>query len=444
YAGTINSQGYLEIEVTKESKNSTLQRIVDLTSNATANKANYQKFIEKFSNYYTPAVLLLAILLVLIPVLLGQDFREWFERGITLLLIACPCALVISTPISIFSAVGNASTKGILVKGGRFLEEIGGIKAMAFDKTRTLTYGKPKIEEIITYQEATEEEILACAAGLEKHSEHPMAHAVIEYAREKSIKEHLVKDFRSIAGKGIAADCLICKVGQHILGNLDLIIDHDNKVSNEIKNKIAEIQDRGNTPLILADHEGVKGIIVVSDEIRPESEQLINYLNQLKIKPVVLTGDNQKTANTVAKKLDIDEVYGNLLPEGKVEKFQLLKQLYGKVAMVGDGVNDAPVLAASNVGIAMGAVGSDIAIESADIALMNDKIELLPFLIKLGRHTKQTIQLNIAFAMITKLIALILAGLGIIGLGIAIFADVGVTVLVILLSLNILNYNDRS
>ena len=442
YASTVNMQGYLEVEVLKEAKNSTVQRIVDLTSQATANKANYQKFIEKFSNYYTPIVFVLSILSVIIPTLIfGQDFRIWFERAITLLIIACPCALVISTPISIFSAVGNASTKGILIKGGRFLEELGAIKAIAFDKTRTLTFGKPMIEKIIPYQNATEEEILACAAGMESKSEHPMAHAVIEYAKAKGIEPHQVKNFHAITGKGIEADCLICAFGLHLLGNLDLILENNNHITEDMLAEIIKIQESGNTPLILADHGGVKGIIVVSDEIRPEANKLMQMLRALGIKPIILTGDNQKTANTVATVLSIDEVYGNLLPEGKVEKFQLLKDRYLRVAMVGDGVNDAPVLAISNVGIVMGAVGSDVAIESADIALMNDNIELIPFLVLLGRHTKKTIQFNILLAVITKVIALFLAGFGVIGLGIAIFADVGITTIVIVLSLKILSYN---
>jgi len=440
FAGTINKQGYLEIEVSKLAENSVVQRIVDLTSKATANKANYQQFIEKFSTIYTPIVFVTALLIVLIPTLLGQNFLEWFERGITLLLIACPCALVISTPISIFSAVGNASTKGILIKGGRFLEELGDIKAIAFDKTRTLTLGKPEVKEVFTFQNATQEEVLACAAGIENKSEHPLSIAVINYAKEHNLNFHEIRDFKAITGKGITADCLVCNIGTCLLGNLDLIIEKQNSVDKGIVEKLTEIQVQGDTPIILADKEGVKGIIVIADKIREESMPLIRDLKNLNIVPILLTGDNQRTANSVAHYLHIDKVYGDLLPEGKVERLKKIQNDLGAIAMVGDGVNDAPVLATSNIGIAMGAVGSDVAIESADIALMNDKIELIPFLINLGKHTKRTIQTNIALALITKLVALALATTGFIGLGIAIFADVGVTIIVILLSLNIMNF----
>lgn len=440
YASSLNNQGYLEIEVTKLAGDSVVQRIVELTSQATANKANYEKFIEKFSSYYTPTVFVFAILIVIVPTMLGQSFLEWFERGITLLLIACPCALVISTPISIFSAVGNASAKGILIKGGRFLEELGEVRAIAFDKTRTLTLGKPEIKDVFTYQGATHDEVLACAAGMENRSEHPLSQAVVKYAKDNNIKIHEVKDFKAITGKGIMADCIVCKVGTHLLGNLELIIENVGGIPEEITAKLEEIQEQGDTPIMLADKDGVKGIIVVADQIRNESPKLIQDLMGANITPLLLTGDNARTAKSVAHTLGITEVYGDLLPEGKVEKLRELRSKYGTVAMVGDGVNDAPVLASANIGIAMGAVGSDIAIESADIALMNDKIELIPFLITLGKHTKKTIQLNILFALITKFVALVLAGLGIIGLGIAIFADVGVTVVVILQSLKILNF----
>ncbi|HRN69841.1 MAG TPA: cation-translocating P-type ATPase [Candidatus Woesebacteria bacterium] len=440
FAGTVNMQGFLEIKVTKRAEDTTIKKIAELTQKAASNKANYQKFIEKFSNYYTPTILVGSILMVIIPIILGGDFSTWFARGITLLVIACPCALVISTPISIFSAVGNASAKGILIKGGRFLEEIGQVKAIAFDKTRTLTYGRPRIEKIITYQGTSETEILACAAGMESQSEHPMGQAVIDYAKEKELEGHTIKNFKAITGKGVQADCLVCEIGTHLLGNLQLLVDNNHEIPKGIEADIKSIQETGQTPLILADKGGIKGIIVVSDEVKPESIKLMSALTNMKITPIILTGDSQKTANTVARELDISNVYGDLLPEDKVSKLIEAKKQYGTVSMVGDGVNDAPVLASSNVGIALGAVGSDIAIESADIALMNDRIDLLPFLIKLGRKTKSTIQVNVALAITTKLIAIVLTILGIANLALAIFADVGVTFLVVLLSLQLLSY----
>lgn len=443
YAGTQNMSGTLTIKVLKEVKDSALQKIVALTSQALVNKASYQKFIEKFAQIYTPLVLVASILLVAIPSLMNGNFLEWFTRGITLLIIACPCALVISTPISIFSAIGNASKKGILIKGGKFLEQLGEIKAIAFDKTRTLTYGKPVVERVYTYLNASEEDVLSCAAGMEKYSEHPLAHAVIEYAKEKKLILHDFENFSSIPGKGIKGDCVICHVGEHILGNLQLLIDNSVYLSQEVTNTIREIQEAGQTPIMLADHEGIKGILVVADEIKPESASLIESLKGLGIKNVILTGDNQKTANTVANSLEIDEVYGDLLPEDKVDKIEELKRKYSPIAMVGDGVNDAPSLAMSDVGVALGAAGSDVAIESGDIALMNDNIELLPFLIQLGKKVSLTIKFNIALAVGTKAIALVLTSLGHLYLAGAIFADVGVTIIVILNSLRLTNYKDE-
>lgn len=440
FAGSVNIQGFLEIRVEKKAEDSTLNKIIKLTESAANNKANYQQFIEKFSAYYTPAVFIGSILLVLIPTLLGQGFSMWFERGITLLVIACPCALVISTPISIFSAVGNASKKGILVKGGRFLEELANIKAIAFDKTRTLTFGNPTIKEVITYQGAAETDILSCAAGMESRSEHPMAYAVVDYAKQKGLNHHDVYDFQAIAGKGIKADCKVCNIGPHLLGNLKLLVENKAAISDQAKEDIKKIQASGLTPLMLADKDGIKGLIVVADEIRPESYALIAKLKQMHITTVILSGDQDSTTRTVAEELNVTEAYGNLLPEDKAAKLKGLKQQHGSVAMIGDGINDAPVLAASDVGIAMGAAGSDIAIETADIALMNDNIELLPYLIQLGKKTTQTIKYNVLLAILTKFGAIILTTLGLANLALAIFADVGVTIIVILLSLRLIGF----
>lgn len=443
YAGTLNISGSLTIKVTKGTKDSTIQKIVNLTSLALANKASYQKFIERFAQIYTPAVLVGAILLTIIPGVITGNLLEWFTRGITLLLIACPCALVISTPISVFSAVGNASKKGILVKGGKFLEELGAVNAIAFDKTRTLTYGKPIVEKVYTFFHTTEEEILSCAAGLEKFSEHPLALAVTDYAKDKKLKLHEYIKFSSIPGKGIKGDCIVCNVGEHVLGNIQMLIDNQTVLTEDVRKIIKEVQYSGKTPILLADHEGIKGIIVIADEIKPQSAKLIDEIRRLGITSIMLTGDNSRTAATVANLIKIDETYGDLLPEDKVEKVKEIKNKYGTIAMVGDGVNDAPSLALADVGIAMGAAGSDVAVESSDIALMNDRIELLPFLIRLGNSTGNTIKFNIALAFITKAIALLLTITGHIDLAGAIFADVGVTIIVILNSLKLLKFEKK-
>lgn len=441
YAGTVNMQGFLEIKVEKLSSQSVVQRIVELTSKATANKAEYQKFIEKFSKYYTPVVFVIALVIVAIPtIFFSQPFVLWFERGITLLLIACPCALVISTPISIFSAVGNASSKGILIKGGRFLEEIGNVKLIAFDKTRTLTLGKPFVKAFYPMKGVEKNDAIACASGIEQFSEHPLSHAITDFAKRLKITEHRINNFSAVVGKGVTAECVTCDSGEHIIGSSQFIIEKNSKIPKEAQQIIDESLASGDTPIILADRNGVKGIFVLSDEIRNESQKLINDLHSLGVHSAILTGDSEKTASYVANYLLIDKFYGKLLPDQKVEKLRDFQKQYKTVAMVGDGVNDAPVLATSNIGIAMGAVGSDLAIESADIALMNDNIALIPSLIKLGKHTSRTIQFNISLALVTKVVALLLASFGYIGLGLAIFADVGVTMIVILVSLNIMNF----
>lgn len=440
FAGTLNMQGYLEARVTKLAADSTLSKIIDITFAATKTKAETQKFIETFASYYTPAIIVIAALLVIIPTLLfSQPFNQWFEQAITILVIACPCALVISTPISIYGAIGNASAKGALVKGGKYIEAIGQIKAVAMDKTRTLTYGKPKVTDVIPFGETTREHLLACAAGIEAYSEHPLAQAVVDAANEEKIEIHGVENFQAVMGKGAKADCVVCYDKHHCIGKLPFITE-EHKVQEEVVKQVEALQLQGKTSIVVSSHDGVEGVIALTDEIKTESKSTIAELRELGVEIVMMTGDNHAPAMLVAKEVGITEVKAEMLPEDKADAVRELLAKYGATAMVGDGVNDAPALALSSVGIAMGAAGSDAAIEAASIAILNDRLELIPYLIRLGRRTISTIKINTALAIATKLVFVVLAILGISSLALAIFADVGVTVLVILNSLRLLSF----
>ncbi|HRI05186.1 MAG TPA: cation-translocating P-type ATPase [Pyrinomonadaceae bacterium] len=440
FAGTLNLQGYLEAKVTKLAKDSTLARIIETTFAATKTKAETQKFIETFAGYYTPAIMLIALLLVAVPtIILGLPFNPWFEQAITILVIACPCALVISTPISIYASIGNASARGVLIKGGKYIEAIGQVKAIAMDKTRTLTYGKPKVTDVIPFGDTTREHLLACAAGIETYSEHPLAQAIVDAAKFEKLAIHGVENFQAVMGKGAKANCVVCYDSHHCIGKLPFITE-EHAVQEEVVAKVGALQLEGKTSIVVSNHGGVEGIIALTDELKPESKQAVADLREMGISAIMLTGDNHAPAEAVAALVGITEVKAEMLPEHKADAIRELIQKYGAVAMVGDGVNDAPALALSNVGIAMGAAGSDTAIEAASIAILNDRLELIPFLVRLGRKTISTIKINTAAAVLIKIVFVTLAIFGLSSLALAIFADVGVTVLVILNSLRLLNF----
>ncbi|MBC7798582.1 MAG: cation-translocating P-type ATPase [Pyrinomonadaceae bacterium] len=440
FAGTLNLQGYLEAEVLKTATDTTLAKIITTTFAATKTKAETQKFIEKFSSYYTPTIIVIAALITIIPTfLLSQPFDVWFERAITILVIACPCALVISTPISIYAAIGNSSKRGILVKGGKYIEAIGKIKVVAMDKTRTLTYGKPKVTDVLPFGEISREHLLACAAGIETYSEHPLATAIVEAANLEKLDFHQVENFQAVLGKGAKADCVVCYDKHHCIGKLQFITE-EHAVKDEIIEQVERLQRMGKTSIVVAGTSQVEGIIALTDEIKPESRRSVRELQKLGIEIVMLTGDNLAQAEKVAFEVGITHVKAEMLPEDKAAAITELLQKFGAVAMVGDGVNDAPALALSNVGIAMGAAGSDTAIEAANVAILNDRLELIPYLVRLGRRAILTIKINTAFAIATKVVFVTLAIAGFSSLALAIFADVGVTILVILNSLRILNF----
>ena len=440
FAGTLNMQGYLEAAVTKTAKDTTLAKIIETTFAATKTKAETQKFIETFAGYYTPSIIVIATLLVVIPTLVfAQAFNPWFEQAITILVIACPCALVISTPISIYAAIGNASARGALVKGGKYIEAIGQIKAVAMDKTRTLTYGKPKVTDVIPFGETSREHLLACAAGIETYSEHPLAQAIVQAANEERIEIHAVENFQAVMGKGAKADCVVCYDKHHCIGKLPFITE-EHSVQDEVIKKVEALQMQGKTSIVISSNNSVEGVIALTDEIKTESKSVIAELKSLGVTTVMVTGDNHAPAEAVAREVGITEVKAEMLPEHKADAVRELLQKYGAVAMVGDGVNDAPALALASVGVAMGAAGSDTAIEAASIAILNDRLELIPYLVRLGRRTISTIKINTTLAVATKIIFIVLAILGISSLALAIFADVGVTILVILNSLRLLRF----
>lgn len=443
FAGTLNEEGLLEVEVTKSVEDTTISKIIHLVEEAQAERAPSQAFVDKFAKYYTPAIILFALgLAVIPPLLMGADWGEWIYRGLAVLVVGCPCALVISTPVAIVTAIGNAAKNGVLIKGGVYLEETGSLKSIAFDKTGTLTKGKPEVTEVIAIK-GDEYELFSIAAALEKGSQHPLALAIVRKAEkdESDFKKFEVENFSSITGKGIKAT--INDTHYHI-GSPGLFEElFDNGLSDSLANQIKSLQKQGKTVMVLGNETDVLALIAVADQVRKSSKVAIQKLNELGIEhTVMLTGDNEATAKAIGYQVGVTDVYSELLPQEKLEAIKKLKQ-NGKVAMVGDGVNDAPALATSTVGIAMGGAGTDTALETADIALMADDLTKLPFTIRLSRKALQIIKQNIAFALGIKIIALALIFPGWLTLWMAIFADMGATLLVTLNGLRLLGVKDK-
>jgi Zn2+/Cd2+-exporting ATPase len=446
YAGTKNGDGYMEVVVSKEAKDTTLSKIVALTYKAAQKKSSSQRFIEKFSKIYTPIVMAAAVLIVIIPVLIFQgSFTHWFTQALTLLIISCPCALVISTPVAVFSALGNATRNGVLIKGGRYLEDLGKIKAIAFDKTKTLTRGEPAVSDIITFGPYQQKDVLACAAGLEKFSEHPIAKSLIDKAKELQLDVHEFKDFKSVIGKGVKGQCLVCSDSAHFLGSFNFICEQQENIADKkVMGKINEFEKQGKTVVLMSENKTIKGIIAITDQLREEAIKIVKSLKKLKIKLYILSGDTLPSASFIGASVGIDTVKAGLLPDEKVKEIKKLMEKYQYVAMIGDGVNDAPALASASIGISMGSVGSDVAIENSDIALLNDNLEMIPYMVKLGRKSSKIIRFNIISAIIIKFAILVLAIFGQGNLLLAIFADVGVTIFVIINALRLFAFKENN
>lgn len=441
FAGTINLNGYLEIKVTKESKNSTFAKIVELIDKAQRSRAPAQEFIDAFAKYYTPAVVVTALLVAVVPPLFfGGASGDWLYRALVLLVIACPCALVISTPVSIASAIGGASRHGVLIKGGKYLELLGKVKAVAFDKTKTLTYGEPKVTDVLTFNGFSEEEVLADAAGIENFSSHPLSKSILDFVQEKGVTPHAMEKYENVTGKGSKATCLVCNNLEHCIGNLKLLSAH-NISTKEVIDKVEKLEKEGKTVVLIGEGDKLAGLLAISDTIRAESKETIVELKQLNVETALLTGDNIHTGQYVGNLLGITDIYASLLPDEKVKKIVELKDKFQTVAMVGDGVNDAPSLVTASIGIAMGAGGSDVAIESSDVALMNNNIKNIPYAIRLGRETLKTIKQNIIASLGVKAVFLSLAVFGFTHLEYAIGADSGMAILVILNSLRLFKFS---
>jgi Cd2+/Zn2+-exporting ATPase len=428
YAGTLNEHGSLEIAVRKLAQDSTLSKIMHLVEEAQSQKAPSQQFVDVFAKYYTPAVLVFALGIAVIPwILFQQSFDIWFYRALVLLVISCPCALVISTPVSIVSAIGNASRNGVLIKGGAYLEKMGAIKAIAFDKTGTLTIGQPTVTDVLSMNGKTEEEVLSIAAGIERFSEHPVAQAIVNKANGlASIK---ATNFKALVGKGVQAnvDESIVYIGNYLLfEELQYSLD-------SITPTIEDLENQGKTVMLVGTKEMILGILAVADTIRENSLDAVKSLRNVGISAIImLTGDNKRVAKAIADRLGLNAFYSNLLPEDKVKTVQQLANEYGSVVMVGDGVNDAPALAAADIGIAMGVAGSDVALETADIALMSDDLAKLGYIMQLSRKTLSIIKQNIIFAIVIKIIFLAMTVVGAANLWMAVFADMGASMLVTL------------
>jgi len=435
YAGTVNESGSLEVVVTKLVEDTTIAKIIHLVEEAQEKKAPTQAFIDRFAQIYTPIVFALALFIMVVPPLIGfGTWNEWLYKGLALLVVACPCALVISTPVAIVSAIGNAARNGVLIKGGTFLEKAGAITAIAFDKTGTLTEGRPKVSEIITLK-GNEDEMISIARTIEEHSIHPIAKAITAYASERNIETKIGDTFRAIVGKG--AQATIDGV-EYFVGNPKLFIEM-NVPLTALNDRIQTLQEDGNTLIIVGTRTEVLGLIAVADSIRDITVSAIRDLKLIGVdEMVMLTGDNEGTAKKIAAKTGIDRYFAELLPEDKVSVVKQLQEEGKKVAMVGDGINDAPALATADLGIAMGGAGTDTAMETADIVLMADNLEKLPHTINLSRKALTIIKQNVWFSLLTKLAALALIFPGLLTLWMAVLADTGAALLVILNSMRLL------
>jgi len=442
FAGTLNEEGLIEVRVTKLVEDTTLSKIIHLVEEAQAERAPSQAFVDKFAKYYTPAIVALAVLIAIVPPLFGGDWSVWIYQGLSVLVVGCPCALVVSTPVSVVTAIGNAAKNGVLIKGGIHLEEAGHLKVIAFDKTGTLTKGVPAVTDIVTFS-GNENELLMLTAALEKGSQHPLASAITKKAEAAGLhfNEVSVEDFQSITGKGIKATI---QNEMYYVGSPNLFEEIlPNHIDQTISVQISRLQTQGKTVMVLGTAYEILGLVAVADQVRTTSKEVIEKLHQLGIeKTVMLTGDNQRAAEAIGQEVGVTDIRADLLPEDKLNFIKELRERYSSVAMVGDGVNDAPALAASTIGVAMGGAGTDTALETADIALMSDDLSKLPFTIKLSRRALRTIKQNITFSLVVKAIALLLVIPGWLTLWIAIFADMGATLIVTLNSLRLLKVKE--
>jgi Cd2+/Zn2+-exporting ATPase len=440
FAGSINAHGALEVRVTRHAEDTTLARIIHAVEEAQSKRAPSQAFVDRFARVYTPAVVALALLIAILPPLLfGAAWSIWIYRSLAMLVVACPCALVISTPVTIVSGLAGAARAGILIKGGLFLEHIGRVTVVALDKTGTLTRGRPAVVDVIATRESSEGEVLRLAAGVERHSEHPLARAVLDEATARGIVLPPSTAFEALPALGARAS-----IEERVvyLGNASLMRERG-LTSSDVRAVLDRLEQEGRTPVLVATDDALLGVIAIADRVRPEARGAIAALLDQGIRPVMLTGDTEGTARSVATQVGISDVHARLMPDDKVRLVRDLEARRERVAFVGDGVNDAPALATATVGAAMGAAGTDVALETADVALMADDLEKLPLAVQLSRRALGIIQQNVVFAIAIKVVFLVLAASGVATLWMAVAADMGASLVVIANGLRALHVERR-
>lgn len=429
FAGTINNEGAIRFRVLRPARDTTLARILRMVEDARQRRAPVEQAVERFARYYTPAVMVMAALVLVIPPLAGHGaWGDWFYRALVWLVMACPCALVIATPVSLVASLTAAARKGVLIKGGVYLEIPASLRAVALDKTGTLTNGHPEVQAIIPLDNHTPVQLLATAAGLESQSDHPLARAVLRRAAAGGVAPRPASDHQAVPGKGVYA---LIEGRRYWIGNHRWL--HEMSLEDEsLHRRLESLEDEGHSVVIIGQSQHVCGLMTLADELRPGARAAVRRLKALGIRQVtMLTGDNEGTAAAIARAAGVDSFRAELLPGEKQEAVGELSRRYGPVAMIGDGVNDAPALAAAAVGIAMGAAGTDAALETADIALMSDELSRVPWLIRHSRRTRRVIRANLIIALGIKAVFMVLAALGRATLWMAIAADMGASLLVI-------------
>jgi Cd2+/Zn2+-exporting ATPase len=429
FAGTINGHGSLTVTVTRRRADTTLARIVHLVESAQAKRAPLQQFIDRFSAWYTPLIVVLAVLVTIVPVLVfGQPFEAWLYRSLVLLVVSCPCALVISTPVSIVSALAGAARQGVLVKGGIHLERLAGVRVIAFDKTGTVTTGRLTLDAVHAADGYTEDDVVRLAASVESQSEHPVAAAILGAARSRGLCLEVPADVRALPGLGVEGRV---KDAQIVCGTPRLFIERG-QMEPLVAEFAQDLVHRGMSPVVVARNGVPIGVIGVTDRPKAGAAGVVSDLRAQGISRVaMITGDHEAAARATGSQLGVDDVRSGQLPEDKVSAVEGLRRQHGAIAMVGDGINDAPALAAADVGIVMGAMGSDAALETADIALMSDELSKLPYTIRLSRATLANIRVNVAIAIGLKVAFVVLAVAGVATLWMAVLADTGASALVV-------------
>ena len=435
YAGTLNEEGFLEVRVTKRSDETMFSKIVKLVEKAQKQKSPTERFVDKFAKYYTPSVISLAALVAVVPTLaFNAPFTEWVYRALTLLVVACPCALAISTPVSIVSGITSAARNGALIKGGTYVEEMSKMKIIAFDKTGTLTKGKPEVTDVIHIKSSspvlTQEDVMTLAATCERYSTHPLCTAITKKAKELGVAIPDPEYFQYVSGQGNIARYNGNKI---LSGSIKLLEKNGVKITKEVEEHVKRLESQGKTITLVAKNGRVAGIIATADTIKEHSIETISKLKEMGLEVVMISGDNEETTRVIARQLGIDNYFAELSPEEKLKIVEGLRKNRKHVVMVGDGVNDAPALAKANVGIAMGVMGSDVALETADVALMQDDLSKLPYLVDLSKKTVKVMKENIYSSILIKGSLAVLTVLGLVTLWLAVgIGDMGLSLAVIL------------